>query len=119
MFKSFDSYYNKNYNDSLFLPNNSIRGIGSGCGIGSDNGSGSQGYLASAGRGSGKQSKSVGSKLPNKEEADIINVGYNQNFAETIDEWYYTKKDQHSEENNMGFGRNKVTSKIGKMIQGL
>jgi hypothetical protein len=87
--------------------------------VGCDNGSGSEGYLDGAGRGSGKVGKSVGDKLPNKEEADIINVGYNQNFAETIDEWYYTKKDQNSEENNMGFGRNKVTSKIGKMIQGL
>jgi hypothetical protein len=106
MFKSFDKDYNKNYNDSLFLPND---GSGIGAGSGSGSGLGSEVGSGMGGRG----------KLPNKEEADIINVGYNRDFGETIDEWYYTKKDQHSEENNMGFGRNKVTSKIGKMIQGL
>ena len=63
--------------------------------------------------------KSLGHCLPKTEESDIINTNYNNNFAETIDEWYYTKKDQSAEENNVGLGPNKVTSKIGKMIQGL
>ena len=52
-------------------------------------------------------------------EEDITNTNYNYNFGDTIDEWYYVKKEQNSAENLLGSVGNKVSDKIGKMIQSM